>query len=144
MNSDSTGKLVLTTLKNGLPAITPAYGEALAEAGAVCFEEQNHSNGVELSVEGAFTEKLTVYWPSVTDQMLRCWNHDEGYTTEQAAYGIACLLIRHFTKYTVIHRSRKGTGFDYWLGDEESEDELPRKTKLVWKFREYAEVMTIW
>ena len=32
-------------------------------------------------------------------------------------------------QYTVIHRSRKGTGFDYWLGDEKNEDELPLQSK---------------
>lgn len=26
----------------------------------------------------------------------------------------------HYSPYTVIERSRKGTGFDYWLGDKNS------------------------
>ncbi len=50
-------------------------------------------------------------------------------TTEFAAYGIAFLLIRDLTEYTVILRSRKGTGFDFWLGKEEGEDDLHLEDK---------------
>jgi len=117
-------ELFLMTLKQGLPAITPAYGEALAEAGAVCFEDQGHLNGVELAVSGSFTATFKIYWPEVTGQMLRCWN-DEEFTTEQAAYGLSFLLIRALTEHTIIRRSRKGTGFDYWLGREGDEESLP-------------------
>ena len=56
--------------------------------------------------------------------MLRCWNDIE-YTTEQAAYGIAFLVIQELTDYTVIERSRRGTGFDYWLGKKGETNELP-------------------
>ena len=33
---------------------------------------------------------------------------------------MAILLIRALTGYTVIERSRKGTGFDWWLGTEDN------------------------
>ncbi len=55
---------------------------------------------------------------------VRCWN-DEEYTTEQAAYGVAFLLILQLTGLTVVERSRKGTGFDYWLGVQDSTTTLP-------------------
>jgi hypothetical protein len=32
----------------------------------------------------------------------------------------AILLMRALTGYTVIERSRKGTGFDWWLGTEDN------------------------
>lgn len=60
--------------------------------------------------------------------LLRCWN-DEEFTTEQAAYGIAFLIIRELTDLTVIERSRKGTGFDYWLGTTTDEGQ-PFKNKV--------------
>ena len=50
-------------------------------------------------------------------------------TTEHAAYGVAFLLIRDLTDHTIIRISRKGTGFDYWIGREESEDGLPFQDK---------------
>ena len=111
-------------LRNGLPAITPAFGAALAEACAVCLTSQGHEPGVELQVEGNFTGTFQLFWPQVTDQMQRCWN-DEEYTTEQAAYGVALLLIKRLTDFTVVERSRRGTGFDYWLGNPLQLAELP-------------------
>jgi hypothetical protein len=39
--------------------------------------------------------------------------------TERGASAIAFLLMLQLTDYTVIERSRKGTGFDYWLGHKD-------------------------
>ena len=61
--------------------------------------------------------------------MLRCWN-DQEYATEQAAYGIAFMLIGKMTNFTVIERSRRGTGFDYWLGIKDETLELPFAKKV--------------
>ncbi|BDA74131.1 hypothetical protein CAL7716_082970 [Calothrix sp. PCC 7716] len=76
-------ELVITDLAQGLPAITPSFGAALAEACAVCLEEQGHNQGVEITIDGDFNAKFNLYWQPVTEQMLRCWN-DEEFTTEQA------------------------------------------------------------
>jgi hypothetical protein len=80
--------------------------------------------GVILEVEGEFSTRFQLDWQLVTEQARRCWN-DEEYTTEQAAYSIAFLLILQLTNLTVIERSRKGTGFDYWLGSQDSNLMLP-------------------
>lgn len=116
--------LNLQSLDRGLPAITPAFGAALAEAGAICLTDEAHQPGVTLEVEGEFSTTFILDWQSVTEQARRCWN-DEEYTTEQAAYGVAFLLILQLTNLTVIERSRKGTGFDYWLGIQDSTATLP-------------------
>ncbi|NJK51908.1 MAG: hypothetical protein HC936_02250 [Leptolyngbyaceae cyanobacterium SU_3_3] len=116
--------LSLQRLEQGLPAITPAFGAAIAEAGAICLTDEAHQPGVTLEVEGEFSTTFALDWQPVTEQTRRCWN-DEQYTTEQAAYGIAFLLILQLTELTVIERSRKGTGFDYWLGTQGSSVALP-------------------
>ncbi len=116
--------LNLQCLSQGLPAITPAFGATLAEAGAVCLTDETHVPGMILEVEGAFSSRFQLDWQPVTQQIRRCWN-DEEYTTEQAAYGIAFLLILQLTDLTVIERSRKGTGFDYWLGIQDLTSTLP-------------------
>ncbi len=118
MSSIQSGTLKLAELSKGLPAITPEFGSTLAQAGAVCLEDQNHSNGVELEVDGTYQAKYQVFWQPVTEQMLRCWN-DAEFTTEQGAYGVAILLMTGLTEYTVIERSRRGSGFDYWLGKKD-------------------------
>ncbi|MDB9488930.1 hypothetical protein PN478_00065 [Dolichospermum circinale CS-534/05] len=45
MNSNSK-ELVITKLEKGLPAITPAFGATLAEACAVCLNNQDYIQGV--------------------------------------------------------------------------------------------------
>jgi hypothetical protein len=116
--------LNLQSLSRGLPAITPAFGAAIAEAGAICLTDEDHKPGAALEVEGEFSTTFKLDWQPVTEQTRRCWN-DEEYTTEQAAYGVAFLLILRLTNLTVIERSRKGTGFDYWLGIQDSTAGLP-------------------
>lgn len=117
-------KLDLCELQQGLPAITPAFGSALAEACAICLTDQQHQPGVSLKITGDLNGTFQLFWPPVTAQMRRCWN-DREYTTEQAAYGIALLLLSKLTPYTVVERSRKGTGFDYWLGLSTNSAEQP-------------------
>lgn len=60
----------LTDLVEGMPAITPAFGRYLAEAGAVCLESQGHSQGQHLAVNGAQGQSgsYSVTWPAVTEQ----------------------------------------------------------------------------
>ena len=111
--------LDLGDLGHGLPAITPHFGMALAEAGGVCLESQGHVQGVQLFVRGYRNKRYPLAWPPVTDQARRCWNDPE-VATEHGAVGIAVLLAQKEIGYTVIERSQKGTGFDYWMGDGSS------------------------
>lgn len=128
MHLDIPGTLTLAELSKGLFGITPAYGQVLAEASAVCFEDQNHRNGVELQVQGTFIARYQILWQQITNQILRCYDDEEA-TTELGAYGIAFLLVLDLTDYTVVQRSRRGTGFDYWLGTTEDNEELPFQNK---------------
>lgn len=109
--------LNLNELGDGLPAITPAFGRALAEAGGMCLESEGHIAGKQLHVMGISDKHYSLFWPPVTDQTLRCWNDPE-VATEQGAVGVAVLLAKKEIGYAVIERSRKGTGFDYWMGDD--------------------------
>jgi len=112
----STSKVIqLSQLNGGLPGITPANGQMFAESCAVCLDDQKHSSGVALGAAGKFNSKFTLEWPAVTDQMKRSHN-DQEVATENGAYAIAFLIILELTNYTVIEKSRKGTGFDYRLG----------------------------
>lgn len=40
------------------------------------------------------------------------------------------MTIRQLTEFTVIERSRKDTGFDYWLGSEDTAGDLPFQNKV--------------
>lgn len=114
----SVRQIRLQDLGKGLPGITPPFGASLAEAGAVCLDEQGHNSGVKLIINGEYDETFELFWQHVNDQMKACWNDDE-FTTELGAYGVALKLIMALTGFTVIKRSKKGTRFDYWLGNDD-------------------------
>jgi hypothetical protein len=56
--------------------------------------------------------------------MRRAWD-DDVEATELGACAIAFLLMAELTPYTVVQRSRRGTGFDYWLGIKDNSTRLP-------------------
>ncbi len=101
------------------PGITESIGRFMTEAIAVCLDSQGHKSSALLTVKGAFEGQYALEHGPVTDQMLRGHNDSE-VATEYGAYGISILLIDVNTDLTVIERSRKGTGFDYWLGMKDS------------------------
>lgn len=98
-----------------IPAITPAMGAALAEAGGVCLESQGHTPGVQMMVRGYHDGSYGLAWRPVSEQARRSWN-DERKATEMGAEGIAILLAKSEIGYEILRRSRQGTGFDYWMG----------------------------
>ena len=120
--------LNLNDLAAGLPAISPALGEALAEAAGVCLESQGHDHGVLLRITGYRDTSYSLAWPQITDQILRSFNDPEE-ATEFGAVAVAVLLAKKEIGYSVIERSRRGTGFDYWIGDE-SEVPFAGKARL--------------
>ena len=93
--------LNLNELGEGLPAITPVFGKALAEAGGICLESEGHMVGKQLHVVGDSDKHYSLAWPPVTDQGLRCWNDPE-VATEHGAVGIAVLLAKKEIGYEVI------------------------------------------
>jgi len=100
----------------------------LAEAAGVCLEHRQHTSGAHLTVQGIATETFEIHWQAVTEKMQRCWG-DLQAATEHGAYGVAFLLIMDLTEYTIIERSYKGTGFDYWLG-KKNDDLFQKKARL--------------
>jgi len=116
-------KMSLAALAEGMPGLTAASGQTLAEAAAVCLEDRNHQTGVCLQRAGLMTEDLHVEWLPVDDQNRRCYA-DMQEATERGACGVAILVVKEVTGMVVVERSKKGTGFDYWLGSEDY-DGLP-------------------
>jgi len=121
MNNES--RLQLTSLAEGCTGITPACGESLAQAASVSLEAQGHQSPQLMIVDGSISHRHVVAWGAVDDQMRRCWNDLEE-AAEHGAYGIAALVVAEHTTFEVVERSRKGTGFDYWLGPKGGDDTL--------------------
>ncbi len=109
----------INSIKDGMSGITPAIGNYLFENCLVCLNNAGHSNGVALDINGLRKDSFSLEWDGdVTDQMLRSYK-DELETTEQGAVCISVLMAKQLTDYTVIERSWRGTGIDYWLGYED-------------------------
>ena len=109
--------IALSSLKQGMPGLTPTWGGVLAEAASVCLEDQNHAILVELSVDGAFEDLLLLERLEV-DGQIRDSHGDEQEATEHGACGIAILAICSLTHRRVLKRSWKRTGCDYWIGPD--------------------------
>ncbi len=112
------------------PGWSLTFGATCAAAAAVCLDEQNHPNPVTLQIDGQYPYEIEIQWNAV-DETTRRFNADPEVATEDGAYGIASLIMPHLTNLTVIERSIKGCGFDFWLGSIDNLDTLfQRKARL--------------
>ena len=110
----------VTTITKGLPGITPIAASQLYEAFEVCMHKCNHGEKAVLKLNGMTAESIDLIWTdSFNDQKERAYA-DMQYTVEHGAVCLSVMLSTTLTPYTIIERSRKGTGFDYWLGDGSS------------------------
>ncbi len=121
--------LSLHELDGSVPGLTQARATTLAEAAAVCLENQQHRSGTSLVVDGEFEKRYTLHWGRTTEQIRRC-HADMQDATEEGACGIGILLILRLTEYTVIEQSRKGTAVDYWLGSKDNEAPFQNMARL--------------
>jgi len=112
----------ITTLDSGQPGISPQAGAFMRQAAAVCMAHHHDASPVVLCIEGDCVSTLTIDWDSPDEQAKRTWRDMEE-ATEWGATGIAVLVIDTMTNLSVLERSVKGGGFDYWLG--ESSDDSP-------------------
>ncbi len=109
----------------GMPGLTCTAGAFLAEAAAVCLELRGHKEQFDLPVTGWRNALYRVRRPSVGLQTIRA-HADLPEATEHGACAVAILVTREMTGAHVLERSAKGTGFDYWIGNDES---LPFRLK---------------
>jgi hypothetical protein len=109
-------ELDLSSLTRGQPpGVTPAFGLMALEAGSVIFEHNGHRSGLIMEVRSPRRTKFCVKWPPLHPHAKAAHN-DLPEAAHYGAYGVAFLLTAKLTAFTVIERSYKGTGFDYWLG----------------------------
>ena len=101
-----------------IPGVDRQKGNDLARAAAVCLESQGHLPGVSLTIRGVSNSNYSLTWPLVTAQSRRT-RADLQEATEDGAAGVATLLAIREIGHTVILRSHKTTGIDYWLGNDD-------------------------
>lgn len=108
----------LDAIKEGMPGISPIEGADLLENCVVMLHRSGHGIPTSLNIDGIASDNVVLEWTdSFTDQLDRTYA-DHISNTERAAVCVSVLLTTALTDYTVIMRSRKGTGFDYLLGNK--------------------------
>jgi hypothetical protein len=71
-------------------------------------------------MSGFTEEPFEIRWElTINDAMVATWQ-DPGVATENGAYAIAIPLTCSLLSLTVVERSFKGTGFDWWLGEDDN------------------------
>lgn len=116
-----------------MPGLSEGFGLMMAEAAAVCLDTNSHSAGVTLKLVTNIGKDHPTYqleWTPV-DEQKRLSYADMQEATEYGACGLAILMARNLTGKVVLLRSKKGQGFDYWIGEPSNDDGLfEGKTRL--------------
>lgn len=111
--------IVLNKIKEGMPGITSIEGADLQENCVTMLHRCGHQSPISVALTGLKEDTFFLHWDDAcTEQMERTYA-DHQANTERSAIAISVLLAKELTGYSVILRSRKGTGFDYYLGEED-------------------------
>lgn len=114
---------------HAMRGLTPEVADAFAQAAAVCLDSQCHKPGALLHVQRRSASHHSLDWTPPTQQARRAWR-DEREATEYGASGIAILIAFRIMGFSVTSRSRKGTGFDYWLGRDPGQPPFREEVRL--------------
>lgn len=110
--------------------LSSAICEFMFEACLACLDSCNHTSGVEFNTSGSYPSTGKLSWQTQYDtQTARGWQ-DLQEATEYGATAIAILSAHNHSGWQFLERSAKGTGFDYWLGDENNVGLFQYKARL--------------
>ena len=112
----------------GIPGLTEAWAKFIAEGAIVCLEDQGHRNITGMLIVGDCNENCSLSWRTAPD-IEDSWQ-DKEQATEFGAYGIAILIVVKLMGFERVQRSYKGTGFDFWVGNNAHGFLFQNKTKL--------------
>ncbi len=110
----------LNEIKNieNIPGLSEGTALNMLEAAVVCLCRQQHNSGVSMPISGVQNYNQVLEWDTLFTNTLDRAYADQEVATELGAVCISILIALSITPYTIIERSRKKTGFDYWLGDK--------------------------
>jgi hypothetical protein len=115
--------LHLDDLRNGCSGILPSLGSFMCDCAIYMFASQGHLSGMTLQVQtdNGNTDYVITWDGGLSLQMLRSMN-DEERAIDYGAMCIAIFLVRHLTEYQHFIFSKKGTGVDFILFQEDPKD----------------------
>lgn len=103
-------------------------GGFLCEAASVCLESRKHPMEVVFPVSGAFSQFYNLKRLEIDELSINSFEDLEE-ATQFGAMGIA-VAIMHDQTGLRVKRSWKGTGFDYWVGNEETSSTFKNRLRL--------------
>ena len=118
--------ICVENIMKGMPGITPIEGANLYENAIVLLHKSGHVSPTKFKVTHTISEDFSLEWNDVFNEQMNRTYQDEQSATERAAVCISALLTVQLTDYTIIERSRKGTGFDYFLGSKADKFFIPQ------------------
>lgn len=108
----------LETLQSGRPGLTASHAKSLVEAAAVCFEVTGKTSPVSVQLAGEFAGLAPVQFSLVSEQMRRTYA-DLVAAVELGACAVSAVTCEMQLGLQIVEQSRRGGGFDYWLGSPE-------------------------
>jgi hypothetical protein len=108
--------LTIDELKEAITVFSPAHCDFLSENCIVVLEQNNHSTGCKLTVEGDTKTDFNLEW---NKNVKTAGYKEPKKIIEHAAETISFFLSSKFTEYKVVEEALIGTGIDYWLGYDE-------------------------
>lgn len=126
-------------LTTDIPALTRSFAGLMQEAIAMCMREHNHLPGVSCDLRDFATvlARAEVVWTNeFTDRIAKAFGSTAN-AAELAGEGMAILTIIAMTDYTIVERSIKGSGVDFWLGhiEDTTEKTIQRAARMEVKGR---------
>ena len=121
-----TSILELDKIHQAIPYMKKSLADYIYDAAVFCFHHHRHQSGIRCevqSLEETFLVVSIVWTKQFADDIKRTFGGTD-YAVEFAAECIACLTIRAITEYTVIERSQRFDGVDFWLAERSDEDKL--------------------
>lgn len=111
--------LDLVSIKEGLPGMHMDLCAHYYSACMTTLHRSGHQDGVVLQLDGDRQSNVMLHWEDYFDDCIdRSWQ-EINYCTDHAAVCVSCMLAINETEYTIVERSCKGDGFDYWLGHKD-------------------------
>jgi len=123
-------RINLDSLKDGIMGLTKETGGFMLQACMVCLDNQGHQSDVDFKLSGIQQVNIKLNWEQEVSQRIRRNWSDLQEATEYGAVALAIVCAEQFSSYDTVERSTKGTGFDYWLGEEDEWGVFQRKARL--------------
>ena len=107
-------------MASDIPGVTNSQGNRMAEYAVSCLVRAGHSSGVQMECVGIKDGREPLFWRIPFSPQLDRSTADTQEAIEHGAEWISILYAIENTKYSILERSWKGTGFDYWLKEKSS------------------------